>query len=572
MIFYAVYTFSSGKWWVEKNFDDIRKDEAIELATDISRTTPNVPVKVVREDHDSSSGLFTERVVLQLEFGRPVSNRPADRAADRASAKPIPFHDSRERSRPAAGASRPAVPKAPSKPQDLSVLRALLTTVPVGIIIGIAFAVFMYRLIIESGNPQLIVIGASINALLAYFLVVSFGVTAFLLYRYYPHLVLSDRRRRTGKGEGSGGDGATAAMSTRLAPTDGGWLADPGAAPTTTEPSPPPAAVEEPKPPGKPGAIEENGGRELGAFFADSLYRALSQTRPSDKRTHIFGCHLFLAGLSEEVGRAQGWLDADRRAYMLKLLAQITPSQEQSEKFMRHYEEYLVTPRHMEIYQAGQIAGRAYIGSIAGANLSLAAALTQWSKRAAADDNALPAVVMFTDMVGSTDFASQHGDIKHMQQVRAHDQIVSAVMAHCHGTMIKHTGDGTMASFQSPIDAVRASLMIQESMVAHCKANPEIPIHLRIGINSGAAIREGDDLFGSTVQMAARICAAANTDQIFIGPGVAEACKSASFRIISKGPRRLKGFPEPIELHQVIWSNDDSGSAATEIVPPPAAG
>ena len=119
--------------------------------------------------------------------------------------------------------------------------------------------------------------------------------------------------------------------------------------------------------------------------------------------------------------------------------------------------------------------------------------------------------ILFTDMEGSTTLADQLGDAAVQDVRRAHDQIVRAALAANGGSEIKHTGDGIMASFPTASSALDAAISIQRGVAAHKQAHPDSPLGVYVGINAGEPIAEGDpegriDLFGTSVNLAARIC------------------------------------------------------------------
>ncbi len=75
---------------------------------------------------------------------------------------------------------------------------------------------------------------------------------------------------------------------------------------------------------------------------------------------------------------------------------------------------------------------------------------------------------------------------------------------------------------------------------------------LRIGLAAGEPIREGSDLFGSTVQLAARACGFAQPGQIIAGDGVRTVAQAVSVRFVDLGEQWLKGFKQPVRVHQVL--------------------
>ena len=156
--------------------------------------------------------------------------------------------------------------------------------------------------------------------------------------------------------------------------------------------------------------------------------------------------------------------------------------------------------------------------------------------------------VLFTDIVGSTSLTQRLGDDAAMTMVGVHDSIVRAALAGENGREVKHTGDGIMAAFFSAASAIRCGIKVQEDLWQHRAEHPDLPLRVRVGIAAGEPIERHRDLFGSTVQLAARLCAHADPDSILISNAVAELCAGKGLRLQSVGRVVLKGFDEPLQV------------------------
>jgi class 3 adenylate cyclase len=159
--------------------------------------------------------------------------------------------------------------------------------------------------------------------------------------------------------------------------------------------------------------------------------------------------------------------------------------------------------------------------------------------------------VMFTDIVDSTKTTSEIGDDAAMAMVRQHDLIVRASLGAHRGTEIKHTGDGIMAAFLSAASAVRCACHIQTSVEAGKLGGNALPLTLRIGISAGEPVEENNDLFGSTVQLAARLCGCAEPGGILVSSVVSDLCLGKGLAFSAAGERELKGFAAPVFTHAV---------------------
>jgi class 3 adenylate cyclase len=159
--------------------------------------------------------------------------------------------------------------------------------------------------------------------------------------------------------------------------------------------------------------------------------------------------------------------------------------------------------------------------------------------------------IMFTDIANSTDITSRFGDDAAMAQLLVHDRVVRDALRKNHGHEVKHTGDGIMAAFISAAAAVRSACQIQEALRDHNASSSDHPVIVRVGITAGEPVEQAHDLFGSTVQLAARLCAQAEPGQILVSSVIADLCIGKGLRFIGAGSCQLKGFAVPIETHVV---------------------
>lgn len=159
--------------------------------------------------------------------------------------------------------------------------------------------------------------------------------------------------------------------------------------------------------------------------------------------------------------------------------------------------------------------------------------------------------VLFTDIVGSTQMCSLHGDDAAMVMLGAHDRVVRDALKANSGREVKHTGDGIMAAFLSSASAVRSACQMIQDLKAHNDADPTYPVSIRIGISAGEPVEHANDLFGSTVQLAARLCAEAEPSQILVSSVVADLCIGKNLKFRRTGETRLKGFEQPVAIHAV---------------------
>jgi class 3 adenylate cyclase len=159
--------------------------------------------------------------------------------------------------------------------------------------------------------------------------------------------------------------------------------------------------------------------------------------------------------------------------------------------------------------------------------------------------------LLFTDMESSTAVTQRLGDSHAQELIRTHNAIVRQALKTHGGREIKHTGDGIMAAFGSATGAIECACAIQRAV----SARTELP-RVRIGLNAGEPVAEENDLFGTAVQLAKRICDAAEPAEILASNVVRELCAGKGYLFAERGIAPLKGFDEPVRLFELRWSAD----------------
>lgn len=167
-------------------------------------------------------------------------------------------------------------------------------------------------------------------------------------------------------------------------------------------------------------------------------------------------------------------------------------------------------------------------------------------------DTALRAI-MFTDIVGSTMLSTQAGDDAAVKAIEMHDGIVRSCIDEADGREVKHTGDGVLASFVSISGAVDAAISMQRQL-AERRGVDDDAIEIRVGISAGEPVNKNDDLFGASVNLAARLCAQAAPNGILVSSAVKDLAIGKPFAFEDEGTVELKGFDDPISVFAVSWN------------------
>jgi class 3 adenylate cyclase len=191
-------------------------------------------------------------------------------------------------------------------------------------------------------------------------------------------------------------------------------------------------------------------------------------------------------------------------------------------------------------------------GFLGGVETNAAGAAILPSGRADARDPGIR-TVLFTDVVNSTTFTQSLGDEAALALLGVHDTVVRDALSALGGREVKHTGDGIMASFVSTAAAVRCAIQIQRELDKHARANPQLALKVRVGAAAGEPVEQHNDLFGSTVQLASRLCAHAQPEQILVSNAIAELCLGKGLQFEDLGEVALKGFGYPVRAHAAAW-------------------
>jgi class 3 adenylate cyclase len=158
--------------------------------------------------------------------------------------------------------------------------------------------------------------------------------------------------------------------------------------------------------------------------------------------------------------------------------------------------------------------------------------------------------------VDSTALTQSVGDEAAMALFDVHNTVVRNALADLGGREIKHTGDGIMASFVSAAAAVKCAAQIQRELAQHADNQRDRPVRVRIGAAAGEPVEQHRDLFGCTVQLAARLCSHASPEQILVSNAIAELCMGKGFSFEDVGEITLKGFDRPVRAHAVQWAGE----------------
>jgi TolB-like protein/class 3 adenylate cyclase len=163
------------------------------------------------------------------------------------------------------------------------------------------------------------------------------------------------------------------------------------------------------------------------------------------------------------------------------------------------------------------------------------------------------AAILAADVAGYSRLmgADEEGTLERLKALRR--ELLDPRIAEHHGRIVKTTGDGLLVEFASVVDAVRCAVAVQQAMPErHTSVAADNRIELRIGINLGDVIVEGDDLYGDGVNIAARIEALADAGSVFVSNTVHDHVRDrVPFAFEDLGEQQVKNITRPVRVYRV---------------------
>jgi class 3 adenylate cyclase len=313
----------------------------------------------------------------------------------------------------------------------------------------------------------------------------------------------------------------------------------------------------------------------LGRAFESPQRSALDVTRLAVARAEV----AVLVGDLEAAGQAAEVLastttgfDTDAlaasRSYASAVVAQATGRLEEAEGLLRAaalgfrdadlpYEAARARLRLAEVYRSGgqpELAKPEAEAAAAAFDQLGASPAAREARDALADlDTVAEAAVaawMFTDIAGSTRLVEAMGDQAWSNVVRWHDDTVRACVVAHGGRELDRAGDGFFVSFPDAERAITCAAEIQRRLARH-RHEEGYPVHVRIGIHVGEAVRVGTSYTGREIHLAARIMSSAAADQVMVSE---RALDGSGHRAVEAGLADTKGLDEPVRTFEILWS------------------
>jgi class 3 adenylate cyclase len=173
--------------------------------------------------------------------------------------------------------------------------------------------------------------------------------------------------------------------------------------------------------------------------------------------------------------------------------------------------------------------------------------------------------LLVSDLVDFSRVVTTLGDRAAHQLIQLHNTVLRACLHQHGGREITHTGDGMIASFVSANAAASCAIQVQRRFRELRQSPVRPPLRLRIGIHAGRPIPEEGRLFGSCVNFAVRVCAAAAPEEILLSSYV-QSLLVDSVACTRRAPVPLKGFEGEHTLHAVHWQAPEAPQTRAPVV------
>ena len=164
------------------------------------------------------------------------------------------------------------------------------------------------------------------------------------------------------------------------------------------------------------------------------------------------------------------------------------------------------------------------------------------------------AAILAADISGYSRLMEHDEEGTYARVMRQRRELIEPTIAEHHGKLINYAGDGFLAMFDSPVEAVRCAIVIQQSMVGRNTSLPrEQWILYRIGVHLGDVIVEPSGVYGDGVNIAARLEGIASPGDVYVSGGVYEQIKNKLVCAYqSLGDRQVKNITDPVSVYRVL--------------------
>jgi class 3 adenylate cyclase len=154
------------------------------------------------------------------------------------------------------------------------------------------------------------------------------------------------------------------------------------------------------------------------------------------------------------------------------------------------------------------------------------------------------ATILYTDVVDSTRRVAELGDVRWSEVLDEYEEVVKGSIERAEGRLVKVLGDGALARFAAPAEAIRCARAIRD-------ASRELGFEVRAGVHAGEIEIRGDDVTGIAVHLGQRVCAAADPGEVWVTRTVVDLVAGAGIQFADQGEHQLRGISGPWQLYSV---------------------
>lgn len=173
------------------------------------------------------------------------------------------------------------------------------------------------------------------------------------------------------------------------------------------------------------------------------------------------------------------------------------------------------------------------------------------------------AAILAVDMVGYSRLMETDESAALSQLKQWRDGVLEPHVASHGGRVVKRMGDGALTEFGSAVEAVRAAVAIQADLASADARASGPSVRLRIGINVGDVVVEGDDIYGDGINVAARLEALARPGEVLVSEAVHGVVRTVlGLTFVDRGLQTLKNISEPVRVYALLSAEDATDSTA----------
>ena len=162
--------------------------------------------------------------------------------------------------------------------------------------------------------------------------------------------------------------------------------------------------------------------------------------------------------------------------------------------------------------------------------------------------NAVEGTIVFTDIVGFTEFTATRGDAEALRLLATQDRLLQSALPDG-ARIVKELGDGLLLWFPEPVPALHCAFSLLGGFESESTATG-LPLWIRVGMHHGRALQRGADVIGHDVNVASRIADVAAPGEVLVSDNVHAGVDQHAANVYFEelGPVVMKGIPEPIRL------------------------